>query len=252
MNQFDTYVAIQSDFALGAVLGAHVMIKHFRPITYASKTMNEAESRYTTTEKEMLAEIPKADIAPMGTLLPEFDFRCSDTESTAMDYLTRNYHAGNYRDQRDTTQQKRKFFKDVKPYFLRQGTISQQAEMPYKIPSKFVKSLTSGALTLWAKSHHPKQQIHLVKALNLPFSKWVEAKALPTNDARVVVKFLKALFARFETPRAIISDRGTHFSYDQLYSKVEANMSTPSTFHCKPSTNKGQLQVSNPWLEENY
>ncbi|GJW49387.1 reverse transcriptase domain-containing protein [Tanacetum coccineum] len=38
-------------------------------------------------------------------------------------------------------------------------------------------------------------------------SKWVEAKALPTNDARVVVKFLKYLFARFGTPRAIISDR---------------------------------------------
>ncbi|GKA74757.1 reverse transcriptase domain-containing protein [Tanacetum coccineum] len=42
-------------------------------------------------------------------------------------------------------------------------------------------------------------------------SKWVEAKALPTNDARVVVKFLKSLFARFGTPRAIIRDRGTHF-----------------------------------------
>ncbi|GJX42727.1 reverse transcriptase domain-containing protein [Tanacetum coccineum] len=41
-------------------------------------------------------------------------------------------------------------------------------------------------------------------------SKWVEAKALPTNDARVVVKFLKSLFARFGTPRAIISDRGDH------------------------------------------
>ncbi|GJT55822.1 reverse transcriptase domain-containing protein [Tanacetum coccineum] len=34
-------------------------------------------------------------------------------------------------------------------------------------------------------------------------SKWVEAKALPINDARVVVKFLKSLFARFGTPRAI-------------------------------------------------
>ncbi|GKD70824.1 reverse transcriptase domain-containing protein [Tanacetum coccineum] len=38
-------------------------------------------------------------------------------------------------------------------------------------------------------------------------SKWFEAKALPTNDARVVVKFLKQLFSRFRTPRAIISDR---------------------------------------------
>ncbi|GKG21231.1 reverse transcriptase domain-containing protein, partial [Tanacetum coccineum] len=47
-------------------------------------------------------------------------------------------------------------------------------------------------------------------------SKWVEAKTLPTNDARVVVKFLKSLFARFGTPRAIISDRGTHFCNDQF------------------------------------
>ncbi|GJS63680.1 reverse transcriptase domain-containing protein [Tanacetum coccineum] len=30
-------------------------------------------------------------------------------------------------------------------------------------------------------------------------SKWVEAQVLPTNDARVVVKFLKGLFARFRT-----------------------------------------------------
>nr|GEU62325.1 hypothetical protein [Tanacetum cinerariifolium] len=34
-------------------------------------------------------------------------------------------------------------------------------------------------------------------------SKRVEAKALPTNDARVVVKFLKSLFSRFGTPKAI-------------------------------------------------
>ncbi|GKB16419.1 putative reverse transcriptase domain-containing protein [Tanacetum coccineum] len=47
-------------------------------------------------------------------------------------------------------------------------------------------------------------------------SKWVEAKALPINDTKVVVKFLKSLFARFGMPRAIISDRGTHFCNDQF------------------------------------
>ncbi|GJU02973.1 reverse transcriptase domain-containing protein [Tanacetum coccineum] len=45
-----------SDFVIGAVLGQHHE-KHFRPIHYASKTMNEAESHYTTTEKEMLAVV---------------------------------------------------------------------------------------------------------------------------------------------------------------------------------------------------
>nr|GEV52128.1 reverse transcriptase domain-containing protein [Tanacetum cinerariifolium] len=44
----------------------------------------------------------------------------------------------------------------------------------------------------------------------------VKAKALPTNDARVVCKFLKSLFTRFGSPRAIISDRGTHFCNDQF------------------------------------
>nr|GEW78201.1 reverse transcriptase domain-containing protein [Tanacetum cinerariifolium] len=47
-------------------------------------------------------------------------------------------------------------------------------------------------------------------------SKWVEAKALPINDARVVCKFLKNLFAKFGTPRPIISDRGTYFYNDQF------------------------------------
>ncbi|GJZ81096.1 reverse transcriptase domain-containing protein [Tanacetum coccineum] len=37
-------------------------------------------------------------------------------------------------------------------------------------------------------------------------SKWFEAQALPTNDARVVVKFFRQLFARFGVPKALISD----------------------------------------------
>ncbi|GJZ69174.1 reverse transcriptase domain-containing protein [Tanacetum coccineum] len=45
-----------SDFAIGVVLGQRHE-KHFRPIHYASKTMNEAKSHYTTTEKEMLAMV---------------------------------------------------------------------------------------------------------------------------------------------------------------------------------------------------
>ncbi|GJT59829.1 reverse transcriptase domain-containing protein [Tanacetum coccineum] len=45
-----------SDYAIGAVLGQRIK-KHFRPIHYASKTMTEAETNYTTTEKEMLAVV---------------------------------------------------------------------------------------------------------------------------------------------------------------------------------------------------
>nr|GEX89118.1 reverse transcriptase domain-containing protein [Tanacetum cinerariifolium] len=45
-----------SDYAVGAVLGQRVE-KHFRPIHYASKTMKQAKTNYTTTEKEMLAVV---------------------------------------------------------------------------------------------------------------------------------------------------------------------------------------------------
>nr|GEV03062.1 reverse transcriptase domain-containing protein [Tanacetum cinerariifolium] len=66
-----------SDFAIGAVLGKR-QDKHFRPIHYASKTMTEAESKYTTIEKEMLAV--------------EFTFKVIDTkgaENLAADHLSR-------------------------------------------------------------------------------------------------------------------------------------------------------------------
>nr|GFC95066.1 reverse transcriptase domain-containing protein [Tanacetum cinerariifolium] len=45
-----------SDFAIVAILGQR-QDKHFKPIHYASKTMTDADSNYTTTEKEMLAVV---------------------------------------------------------------------------------------------------------------------------------------------------------------------------------------------------
>nr|GEX85384.1 reverse transcriptase domain-containing protein [Tanacetum cinerariifolium] len=80
-------------------------------------------------------------------------------------------------------------------------------------------------------------------------SKWVEAKALPTNDARVVCKFLKSLFARFGTPCNIISDHGTHFCNDQ-FAKV---MLKYGVTHClatayHPQTS-WQMEVSDRGLK---
>nr|GEV89195.1 reverse transcriptase domain-containing protein [Tanacetum cinerariifolium] len=80
-------------------------------------------------------------------------------------------------------------------------------------------------------------------------SKWVEVKALPTNDARVVCKFIKSLFARFGTPRAIISDRGTHFCNDQfakVMHKYGVTHHLSTAYH--PQTS-GQVEVSNRGLK---
>nr|GEZ86083.1 hypothetical protein [Tanacetum cinerariifolium] len=112
-----------SDFDVGAVLGQRIE-KHFRPIHYASKTMNQAEANYTTTEKEMLAVVyafekfrsylimnksivytdhsalkylfakkdAKARFLRWILLLQEFDFKVIDTrgaENYAADHLSR-------------------------------------------------------------------------------------------------------------------------------------------------------------------
>ena len=51
-NEFEI-MCDASDYAMGAVLGQRIE-KIFKAIYYASKTFNEAQENYSTTEKEML------------------------------------------------------------------------------------------------------------------------------------------------------------------------------------------------------
>jgi hypothetical protein len=77
-------------------------------------------------------------------------------------------------------------------------------------------------------------------------SKWVEAVALPTNDAKAVIKFLRRnIFSRYGTPRAIISDGGSHFCNKQFeitLSKYGVTHKIATAYH--PQTS-GQAEVSN-------
>nr|GEV40727.1 reverse transcriptase domain-containing protein [Tanacetum cinerariifolium] len=130
-----------SDFAIGAVLGQRHE-KHFKPIHYASKMINDSETNYTTTEKEMLAVVldtkgaenlaadhlsrlenpyenvldPKGinETFPLETLIM-VTFRGDSSAPWFADFV--NYHAGNFIVKGMTSQQKNKFFKDVKHYF---------------------------------------------------------------------------------------------------------------------------------------
>ena len=66
-------------------------------------------------------------------------------------------------------------------------------------------------------------------------SKWMEAIPTVTCDANVVLKFLlKHIFSRFGTPRAIVSDEGTHFCnklFESLFSKYGVRPRTTLAHH---------------------
>ncbi|XP_044471331.1 uncharacterized protein LOC123200247 [Mangifera indica] len=77
-------------------------------------------------------------------------------------------------------------------------------------------------------------------------SKWIEAKATRADDTKTVVGFVKTyIFSRYGTPRAIISDRGTHFCnrvMEALLKKYNVNHRVSTAYH--PQTS-GQAEVSN-------
>ncbi|GJW93488.1 reverse transcriptase domain-containing protein [Tanacetum coccineum] len=140
-----------SDFAIGAVLGQRKN-KQFQPIHYASKTMSEAQAHYTTTEKELLAvvyafekfrsylilskSIVYTDHSAIKYLFAKkvclAETNAEITETFPLETLGSvalrddntpwfadfaNYHAGNFIVKGMSSQQKNKFFKDVKHYF---------------------------------------------------------------------------------------------------------------------------------------
>nr|GEZ67920.1 reverse transcriptase domain-containing protein [Tanacetum cinerariifolium] len=328
-----------SDYAVSAVLGQRVE-KHFQPIHYASKTMNQAETNYTTTKKEMLAVVYAFEKFRSYLIMNK---SIVYTDHSSLKYLfakkdakarllhSANYHARKFIIKGMTTLQKQKIFKDVRHYFWddpylfrtcpdqiihrcvagqeaidilkachsgptgghyganytakkvfnlgfywptiykdafelvkhcdscqRQGKISQRDEMPQN-SIQVCEIFDVWGIDFMGPFPSSKGNKYILVAIDY-LSKWVEAKALPTNDARVVVKFLKSLFSRFGTPKAIISDRGTHFCNDQfsrvmLKYGVTHRLSTayhPQTSGQVEVTNRGLKRILERTVEENH
>nr|GEV93808.1 DNA-directed DNA polymerase [Tanacetum cinerariifolium] len=122
-----------------------------------------------------------------------------------------NYHADNF-----IVKDAHEFVKNCDSC-QRQGKISQRDEMPQNF-IQICEIFDVWGIDFMGPFQSSRGNKYIRMAVDY-LSKWVEAKALPTNDARVFCKFLKSLFARFGSPRAIISDRSTYFCNDQ-FSKV--------------------------------
>nr|GEV81191.1 reverse transcriptase domain-containing protein [Tanacetum cinerariifolium] len=125
-----------------------------------------------------------------------------------------NYHAGNFIVKGMTSQQKNKFFKDVKHYFWDDPFL-------FKICADQV---IWRALTLWARSH--------------------------LHGGTNIFSWPSTIYQnRFGSPRAIISDRGTHFCNDQFAKvmlKYGVTYRLSTAYH--PQTS-GKVEVSNRGLK---
>nr|GFA75650.1 reverse transcriptase domain-containing protein [Tanacetum cinerariifolium] len=222
--------------------------------------MTEAESNYTTTEKEMLAvvyafeefqsylimnesivytaippsnisllrKIPRRDCSVGFSSSKSSHSKCVHDQE-AIDILkachygpTGGHHGSNYTAKKvlDFRFYWPTIYRDaqdlVKTYDVcqRQGKISQRDEMPQN-SIQVCEIFDVCGIDFIGPFSSSRGNKYILVAVDY-LSKWVEAKALHTNDARVVCKFLKNLFARFGTPRAIISDCETHFCNDQF------------------------------------
>ena len=83
----------------------------------------------------------------------------------------------------------------------RTGNISRRDELPQKY------ILECEVFDVWGidfMGPFPSSNGHKYILVAVDYvSKWVEAQALPINDARVVARFLRKLFSRFGAPRGI-------------------------------------------------
>ena len=102
-----------------------------------------------------------------------------------------------------------------------------------------------GGWTSWGPLPSSFSNLYILLAVDY-VSKWVEAIPTRTNDASVVVKFLYShIFTRFETPRALITDGGTHFCnklVDKVLQKYGVQHRNSLAYH--PQEN-GQIELSN-------
>ncbi|GJS93196.1 reverse transcriptase domain-containing protein [Tanacetum coccineum] len=175
-----------------------------------------------------------------------------------------NYHAGNFIVKGMSSQQKKKFFKDVKHYFwddpylfricadqvIRRCVYGQEA---VDILTACHNGPTGGHHGCPTKNRKkvfdsgdemPQNAIQVCEIFDI----WGIDFMGPFPSSRGN-KFLKSLFAHFGTPCAIISDRGTHFCNDQFAKvmlKYGVTHRLSTAYH--PQTS-GQVEVSNHGLK---
>nr|GEY95773.1 reverse transcriptase domain-containing protein [Tanacetum cinerariifolium] len=195
-----------SHFAIGAILGQQ-KTKHFQPIHYASKTMTDAQAHYTKMEKELLAvvtpwfahflnyHVGKFVVKGMSSQQKSkfFKYEAVDILKACHNGPTRGHHGPNY-----TAKKVFDFgfcwptiYRDAHDLVKscdacqRQGKISQHDEMPQNA-IQVCKIFDVWGIDFMGPFPSSRGKNYILVAIDY-LSKWVEAKALPTNNGRVVM-----------------------------------------------------------------
>nr|GEX53972.1 reverse transcriptase domain-containing protein [Tanacetum cinerariifolium] len=273
-----------SDFTIGAVLGKLYVFEKFRPYLVLSKSIvytDHSALKYLLSKQDA-----KPRLIRWVLLLQEFDIIIRDKKGTgnlAADQLSRLENP--HKDMFENKDINENFPFETRDQIIRRCVLGQKAydilkachERPtrghhganftakkvldasffwptiYKDAHDLVKLCDSGqrqgkfSQRQGKNSQKDEMPQNVIQVCEI-FYVW-EAKALPTNDTRVVVKFLKSLFARFRTPRAIISDHGTYFCNDKFAKvmyKYGVTHLLSTAYHPQAS---GQVEVSNRGLE---
>nr|GFA26525.1 reverse transcriptase domain-containing protein [Tanacetum cinerariifolium] len=242
-----------SDFTIGVVL-RQCQDKHFRPIHYASKTMTEAESNYTTTEKEILAVVYAFEKFRSYLIMNK---SIVYTDHSALKYLFAK--------------------KDSKARLLRWVVLLQ--EFTFKvIDTKGDENLASDHLSGLENPHQnmldpeeinesfPLETLNLVSTRGNSSTPWFAdfanyhtgnfvVKGMSSQQKSNFFKDVKHYFwddpflLKICADQVIRSDRGTHFCNDQFAKVMQKfgvthHLATP--YH--PQTS-GQVEVSNRGLK---
>ncbi|KAL6312985.1 hypothetical protein AAG906_006903 [Vitis piasezkii] len=217
-----------SDFAIGAVLGQREYGKPY-VIYYASKTLNEAQRNYTTTEKELLAMVFALDkfrAYLVGSFIIVF------TDHSALKYLL-------------TKQDRKHFFTKIHAYYWEEPFLFKYCADQI-IRKCVLEEEQQGILRHYhenACGGHFASQKTAMKVLQSRFT-W--PSLFKDSHIMVVLKFLKEnIFSRFGVPKAIINDGGTHFCnkpFEALLAKYGVKHKVATPYH--PQTS-GQVELAN-------
>ncbi|GJY33267.1 reverse transcriptase domain-containing protein [Tanacetum coccineum] len=187
--------------------------KHFQPIHYASKTMTEAQAHYTTTEKELLAVVYAFEKFRSYLVLSQ---ACVYRPVPAIKYLFAK--------------------KDAKPRLMRWILLLQE----FDVIIRDKKEQEIG------RQDHPLSRLENPQKDKLRTRK--SQKTISSQNSLIVALRLIVPHG-FGAPRAIISDRGTHFCNDQFAKvmlKYGVTHRLSTAYH--PQTS-GQVEVSNRGLK---